>query len=122
MRREESSSSSEKPLVNVTLRYPVRMHLRGYDACPIKFGSPNMSSSCTRNRIRARSGLATSNSHMSFHIGLMPLSAANGKTYKNRKRLSELAPVRVASVFKLDYRIKEIYLLTVFVTSFTPVS
>ena len=56
---------------------PVLKHLNGMVAWPRKFGSPNTSSSWTTKRIKATSGLSTSNSHHSFQAGLNPLSAVH---------------------------------------------
>lgn len=64
---------------NGTLRYPTRMQFNGNVACPMKFGSPNMSSSCTSKRSNARWQFLIVNSHVSFHTGLNPFSAAINK-------------------------------------------
>lgn len=45
----------------------------------MKFGSPNISSPWTTKRNKANSGFDTSNSHISFQIGLKPLSAKKKK-------------------------------------------
>ena len=51
------------------------MQVMGRVACPKKFGSPNMSSSCKTKRMSATLGHSMSKSQDSFHTGLKPLSA-----------------------------------------------
>jgi len=43
----------------------------------MKLESPNISSSLTTNLIKATAGFMISNSEVSFHTGLKPLSAEN---------------------------------------------
>ena len=66
---------------------PVLRLFIGKIACPIKLGSPNMSSSLTTKRRYAKGGLMTSTSNLTHHTGFKPLSAKIG-------RKSTIAPAR----------------------------
>lgn len=76
-------------LKNIPLEYlPVlRLHI-GKIACPMKLGSPNISSSLTTKRRYAKGGLMTSTSNLTHHTGFKPLSAKIGMIKVN------IAPAR----------------------------